>query len=233
MKLPLMTYEPSSFVTLNDFEPAKELLSKHRHLIETLGDTIRSFGLEKHLGVCLLHKHFNITPQEALVEAIDSESIRIAPRSISELNGTIPYMWRLVLNEQGDQKWVPLEFVELSSVTSTEASFVERLANEIEFFDQFSQLLLSLGVANIFGLAIHHRKKLDFDRSTHVLLENDSFEERYMWMRPVPRASAASPDWTQTLWRFPTVGQAEVESECDQHGCAGHCTNHTPSTGVF
>lgn len=232
MNIQLHQYEPAAFHRLNAFETSKQLLSEHRHQIESLGDVIRDFHFEHSLGICLLHKHFELGSDELLVETIEQDAATIRPAAMSMLSDTIPYMWRLMGLDDGSIRWVPLEFVRKQSVEASHVEFVTQLSTATDFFASFTDRLLSLGVANVFGLALHHRSRIQFDRSALALLETDNISERALSIRPVPRERSASADWTQTLWRFPSVGGVLTDSECDQHGCAGHCGEHGGSTDV-
>lgn len=226
MNIQLDNYDHAAFQRLNEFVTSKQLLAEHEHEIESLGDVIRQFHFEHMLGVCLLHKHFEIEADELLVESIDSEAATIRPDSIAIRNHTIPYMWHLTGLEDGDLRWLPLEFVRKDCIEESHITFIDQLAGQTDFFAAFADRLLSLGVANLFGLALHHRDRIKFDRTNMKLLETDSPSDRLLSIRPVPRQSSSPSDWTQTLWRFPKRGGVVSESDCNGHGCAGHCGEH-------
>lgn len=226
MRIQLQKYSPAAFACLNDFESSKQLLLQNQQHIEKLGEVIRTFGFERHLGVCLLHKHFDLASDEVLVERIESKSSIIKPGPLSMKRDALPYMWCLANFDDNTKRWVPLEFAVRQSVEQEHLEFVAGLSSADEFFQALTDILVTFGIQNVFGISLHHRSRIDFDRSEQLLLETDSHSERYMLIEPVRRVRATQPDWTQTLWRFPKHGNAVAEAECSDHGCAGHCAAH-------
>ena len=209
MNIQLHQYQPTAFQRLNPFETSKQLLILHRHQIESLGDIIRQFHFERSLGICLLHKHFELDADELLVETIEPDAATIRAASVSILGDTIPYMWHLAGLDDGSVRWLPLEFVRKNSVESSHIEFVSQLSTATAFFSAFTDRLLSLGAANVFGLALHHRSRIQFDRSALALLETDNIAERVLSISPVPRERSVTADWTQTL----------AVSQFRRHGC--------------
>ena len=219
-------YDPLEFESLNDFDTSRRFLAMHADAIDGLGRVILDHGLENELGICLLHRHFKLAVDEILLEHASAGGSQIAPVSVSgvERDAVVPYMWRM-MERDGGCEWTPLEFVDRASLNEEVRRALDALPYHRAFLGDFAAALVAASVQGVFGLAMHHRQTIEFDRTQSVLLETESETERWMRIVPVDRSRCGSPEWTQTLWRFSPTG-SELAAACTQHGCAGHCALH-------
>jgi hypothetical protein len=93
-KLHLETVQWRHLVDIDEVLP----LSDDDHaVLKEIGDILRRHQLTDRFGVCLLHKHFDISGDEELVEETDAESrvstVRVAKR-VNNSGRTIETMWR-------------------------------------------------------------------------------------------------------------------------------------------
>ena len=70
-------------------------------VLKEVGDVLRKYGKEERFGVCLLHKHFDLSEGEMLVEETDEESrvstLSVRPAS-EDIGSSIETAWRFSLS---------------------------------------------------------------------------------------------------------------------------------------
>jgi len=207
------SYNSSVFMALNHFEIAKSLLEQHRSDINLLGDVICEYGLDESFGISLLHKHFSISDNEALVETRTDDEIRVSTMTYS--SNLTPYLWKF---ENSEGIWYPLEFSSSDAVMR----FNQKL--DSQFLKAFGMRLKELGLADVFGLSTLHR--LNFASNDEVaLLENTDHEARQLVIKAVPINVLEQEDSTETNWYF-TSNTSNTLVACTGSHCIAHCVNH-------
>jgi hypothetical protein len=63
-------YEPLLFAELPSFEEAQLNLARLEEKLETFGNVVSSHDGDDRIGLALLHKHFDLEPDELLVERV-------------------------------------------------------------------------------------------------------------------------------------------------------------------
>ncbi|HKO89879.1 MAG TPA: hypothetical protein VJU61_01930 [Polyangiaceae bacterium] len=224
----LLPYDAAVFQGLQDFFVARDDLPKHRDNITSLGDVICNFELEKHLGLNLLHKHFEIAADEIVVREFADDAALIRPYKIGEPGPLVPYLWILAEGCTG-KGFYPVEFVAFSDeVLRREALAVIETINGTEgFLDSLARELEELGTVELFGISgLFSRSPFVLDEDMS-LLETSDESNRVLTLRPTRKTVIKTEDTTQTLWTFipPPRGAARPESACMSH-CVSHCHNH-------
>jgi len=208
-------YSSNTFMRLNEFYVAKSLSEQHRSDINLLGDVICEYGLDESFGISLLHKHFSISDNEALVETRTDDEIRVSTMTYS--SNLTPYLWKF---ENSEGIWYPLEFSSSDAVMR----FNQKL--DSQFLKAFGMRLKELGLADVFGLSTLHR--LDFiTDENEAVLESTNHKLRQLILRPVSVEILEKEHTTETNWFF-TVDKAHVSTGCKLH-CKSHCRFHCPN----
>lgn len=202
----LKPYDHGVFDGLIEFEVAKAQLEEHRDTIGELGAIIRKFGYEDLLAINLLHKHFDIHPDEVIVRRFEhAENLAyMNPRSADEaLGSSVPYLWAYAPGRDGPG-WYPIEFVERSSVSC--GGFHALLYSDALLIE-LAEYLESSILAHLFGIAATYSRDGFTVDSGRTVLETTDEEARLLTLQAVPKAVVDdSPDTTQTLWIFNEAG---------------------------
>jgi len=77
-------------------------------VLRRCGAVIQKFSLEKSFGLANIHRHFNVAPNEVLVERDDVYGYTVRPEVQSTAQNFSPTMWKF----QGNQL-MPLQFKEV------------------------------------------------------------------------------------------------------------------------
>ncbi|PZV18575.1 MAG: glycerol-3-phosphate ABC transporter substrate-binding protein [Leptolyngbya sp.] len=219
----LTTYKPEVFENLDTFESAREQLEDKKDLLPELGDVIRRHGLNQQIGISLLHKHFDLTHEERLVEEFADNHAYIKPST--DCNDSLPYMWKLEQDEQsGERLWVPLEFVDSMATAATTVEQATVVANNPLFLKELAEKLSDLNVADLFGFSVLHRDEIHV-AAGNILVESTDEDARVLTFSALPREKVDPTTLTQTLWKFPTNGGVECVSDCDHCTHCTHCTH--------
>jgi hypothetical protein len=216
----LKEYAPTVFSNLNDFQIARKRLQEEQSKILCLGDVIIQHQLQQQVGICLLHKHFEMTPDEKLVEQIEGDRSFAKPVKHTEKVNAVPYMWKaqedLVLS---DYVFYPLEFVDSADTESWTAVIQNK-----SFLSDIAKALSDLNVIDLFGVSILHRDHIKLAEGETVI-ETSNEKKRKLNFAAVSRSSISPKiEVTQTLWSFSKLG----DGRCGGHSCSGHldCEGH-------
>lgn len=153
-------YRPDLFDALSHFDDIRDLPETVAPFVEELLHIIAYYGMEKDVGVSLLHKHFNLNPDEILLElpfglsgsvpAPGAQMSGTAPHRIDTAPSDIlPYMFTF-----DDLMPIPLEFTVNS--TSLERKLQNLRANG-DFVTDFVAILERTGMVGVLGFQILHR----------------------------------------------------------------------------
>lgn len=218
----LTTYKPEVFANLETFEAAREQLENRKELLPELGDVIRRHGLNQQIGISLLHKHFDLAPEERLVEEFEDNHAYIRPTA--ECADSLPYMWKLEQDEQsGEATWIPLEFVRRTDAAEV-SERAATVAQNPTFLRELAEKLADLGVTNLFGFSVLHRDTIHVAEG-NILVESTDDDARVLMFSALPRTAVDPKTLTQTLWKFSAEGGVEGVTECSHCTHCTHCTH--------
>ena len=137
----LLPYDATVFISLNDFPLARNWLEEHRQTIEALGRVICQHGLQKEIGVSLLHRHFQIRETEVLVRNRQNGEAVTTPAEYTSVSSSIaPFLWKLATGRSG-KGFYPLEFVRCSDKYETVSGQVSRIRAAADFLTKFAEAL--------------------------------------------------------------------------------------------
>ncbi|MEA5573493.1 hypothetical protein [Calothrix sp. UHCC 0171] len=225
----LITYEPTVFDRLHKFSDAKHSLANHKDVLGELGAVICKYGLQQKLGLTLLHKHFDLSPHERLIESVGDDKVYINPVAKVNEREIIPYLWKLSSGINGENctqnlSWFPLEFQYKSVAQSDDINAVESLAANSNFLKEIAIKLQDFGVENVFGLSILHREAIAIAEG-EILVETTDHEKRCFTLAAVNSSEVCKQELTETLWYFTTEENLGIASQCNSH-CIQHCFGH-------
>ena len=160
MAVVLANYDHGSFNSLPPFEVASPSFDNVHGLdivANIMTPLFRKHGVERTLGLQLLHQHFELQPKERLVD-FNGTSIPIVP-GIDQLLNFTPSVWGIEC-ANNKIKLSPLEFAlnsgDITLDTSSpwsKSNFDNFIASKEEFFIEYTQLVKDLGIEGIFGFA--------------------------------------------------------------------------------
>lgn len=222
------TYNPNIFNQLNEFSIAREKLEKCQdHLLE-LGDVICAYNLHQDVGVSLLHKHFDLEPQERLVEDFVDNQFLIQPRIEADCSDVTAYLWKVEAAQQsGTWNWnyFPLEFARVNHETHNIKEAAESVTSNHEFLAEMATKLSELGLADIFGIAIIHRGLIKLAEG-EIIVETTDDASRTLTCSATVQASIDPDKLTQTLWTFEPNKPVKGATACYIHNNCRHCVRH-------
>lgn len=219
----LTSYKSDVFDSLEHFFTARDLLEQAQDNMTELGAIIRRHGLQKQVGICLLHKHFDLSDNERLVEEFEGNNAYIKPTA--DYSDAIPYMWKVERNPtSGELVWFPLEFVRVTEAMSAAIQRSEAVVNNSGFLNEIADKLSELGTINMFGISILHRDTIKVAEG-EILVESTDDEARVLTFSSVPRQDIDPATLTQTLWQFPNTEGFEVGALCSHCTHCTHCTH--------
>jgi hypothetical protein len=133
----LTSYKPDVFDSLEHFFTARDLLGQAPNNMAELGAIVRRHGLQKQVGICLLHKHFDLADNERLVEEFEGNNACVRPTA--EYSDAIPYMWKVEQDRvSGEWVWFPLEFVRVTDAVAATVERSEAVVNNAEFLKEIA-----------------------------------------------------------------------------------------------
>lgn len=202
-------YNPVAFNELPHFNKAKTRVGDLAESINRLGAVIKKYNLQ-YAGVALLHKHFDITDEEILVENETDTKSELSPTSTKMYEeGTLnSYMWKVT----GNGKFAPLEFT--ASRDEKIINRIDEIRKNSEFLQEFGSLVRELKMDNFLGLTVFHRDHVSaVDGSTQELSD-----EVNRTLVVIPASEAAKTmteedhDTIQVVWKF--CGQVDGVEGC-------------------
>ncbi|HAZ46064.1 MAG TPA: hypothetical protein DDW76_26180 [Cyanobacteria bacterium UBA11369] len=227
-------YNPTAFEQLNHFDVAKSLLETNSHHIDELGDVICQYGLEDVVGLCLLHKHFELNPDECMVKEMAQSAAYIRPFSINYVQSLIPCAWRLGFNTESGQCVVyPLEFVPYSEKAELAYNLAHSINNASGFLLDFSRKLEEMGLTDVFGIfSLHSDIEIN---DNEILLETTNLRNRILSLVVTSKDEVDWKEITETTWKFTAIKEELDEldplgiciAHCRRH-CGSHCRGHCP-----
>lgn len=216
-------YCPSNYDTLNS-STDRSLCDAHRGRLAKIGEIFWDHGMQQDFAVVYLHKHFDMSPEERLVETILEHEIIIRP---SRTFGDVaPYIWRLVQNDDAPV-WSPVEFLVSNQWSALAFEQAARFETAVAFRRDLARFLTNAGVDQVFGVVSRHREGLlarcvvPFSQ----IVEQTDRQTRTLTLRaesvPTPQ-----PDLIETVWHFPErSADGRVAVGC-RNTCRGNGAHH-------
>jgi hypothetical protein len=216
-------YTPDLFLSLPNFQTARRSLERTRGYLKELGSVICRYGLQEHIGISLLHKHFSISPDEQLIKHFVGNSAYIRPYSRSIDGNVVPYLWKFEYNQiTGVQSFYPLEFVDTTRHALRGRVDAQKFVSSDMFLAEISTKLCELNLENIFGLCTLHGNSEIMLSDQEMLLEATDHVNRMLTLAPATKTLAET---TETSWQFTFDNDGTDVANCQIH-CQTHCTNN-------
>lgn len=206
-----MEYQFEAFGRLNAFAEAKASLRENRDRLTELGSVICKYGFEEHIGINLLHRHFDLRQGERLVRSYHDNRATMKPLTDSVYRP--PYIWQLEDLPSGLQGLRPLEFLDPSGGTISESVVIAgyMLENSPDFVEEFGANLVRLGLDRTFGLIALNSDWITLAED-EILVETTDFKARRLTLSPFKRAEISDLDeLTETVWSF----KVDTDLLCD------------------
>ena len=187
----LHDYDPSHFSNLYDFPDVYHFSTQEKPFIDDALTIVKEQRLSGVVSVALLHRHFQLSANEMLVEvqAANQSDISVYDRNTEVAKNSLPYMFKVVFDDITSEAFLqPLEFVNFGN----NAAAINRLNEDINavlqnptFLSMFYQHLSTHNFTNIFGITLNHRSNLKVEHSRHRgTTETSSVHERKLTVRP-------------------------------------------------
>lgn len=197
-------YYSEHFNSLPTFTQAQRNLEAHQDKLEAVGAVLHAHGLSHEIGIALLHRHFDLAPDEILVEKVyplRTQSVG-RPRPQDGHGKVLPHLFRAVINDNdGACVWFPVEFCDAENDDGTLAERYTRFAENGPLLNEIAQVLKAEGAINALGLSLFHGREEIPCASDEVLTESTDEVRRTLVMRPA-KQTAIGVNSTPTLWRF-------------------------------
>ncbi|MER3434672.1 MAG: hypothetical protein C4288_14920 [Leptolyngbya sp. ERB_1_1] len=152
----ITSYVPEVFDQLNSFHTAKSQLKESKAFLHQLGTVICRHNLQQKVGLALLHKHFDLVPNERLVEQTAHHTISITPVCNPDDATIAPYLWKMATDSVGEHSWFPLEFQDTLEATPDSLNTAETLEANQAFLQEMAVKLQELNLEDVFGISILH-----------------------------------------------------------------------------
>lgn len=245
----LRSFDHEVFNSIPDYHKVRHLgdidknLSSMLPIINKFGDIFIKHGIEKFAGLTLIHRHFLLKAGEYKVAKQTENELHIGaiafPGDDKLMSENInPYMF--LPRDIGEKEVLdlyPLEFVhhlDLSNITQIKAE-IEAIQN-VAFLRDFHEVAKAEGVEGIYGIILHSRDNISFDKKFQTLIEGSGTDDRSLVVKVIPREELKGSDSTTVGWSFHKNCQGKVfpmaqcysalhgESE-GIHNCEGwnHC----------
>lgn len=191
---------------IQDIDDVRSILTKaDNETIESIIGIISENGLHKELGICLLHKHFELSENEILVEAeIDDKLISMAIPAGSSKRKITPMVWR-VFNDQTPPIPLHWRIEEEDELGQVKQFFCSPILNRIK-------LLLAKNIDR-FGII---RKSLMEKRVSkgEILLEKTYINQKMLICSKISREGNSG---ISTAWYASSKKLASSDRYCDQY----------------
>lgn len=196
----LRDYDPAVFSALPDFPFARARLAEAEGQIDDVGGIICAYGFQDIIGLNLLHKHFELSPNEIIVRHFDADAAYMGPRAITSCEQEcVPYLWAYVPSAAAPG-WYPLEFVAAEQVRNVGDLVLLQYADRM--LDELGAKLVERGLETTFGIAALFSRTPLQPPPGHTLLETTDEAARVLTLRSTPLELVRDADTTKTLWIF-------------------------------
>jgi len=222
--------------------------------VYTLGSIILKHDMESDVGVWLVHKHFDLLPNEKIVSTVaPSKSaahelvLDVTPRTvianaaqethphaedapmISSTCPLIPHLFKL----SNSGVWSPMQFLSSSAETTVVSDRAMKLMAAQEFLQEYAAALLVMGVQNELGLSLKIEDVIGSDSTMGTLETTDGTPgaKRRQTISLLEEGVAVEEVRSATCWRFTKGpdGQVKMDAchckqQCDWNRWHHSCT---------
>lgn len=207
MAVALLEYNPKHYDTLppvlqagRNAEPSGAIEA----LESIIGRVFIKHGVDKELGIILLHNHFDLSPTEILVQFGNSAVPWHTSRN-PDLTNVVPAAWRFV--EKG---LAPYEFT-YSNPDGSNPAFVLNTEKHGAFLTELLAVLKERELTDVLGLVALEDKDID----SPPLVEIESGRSTIALnvdINPQPETDA----WIHVVWQFGTklAGSVQETQDC-------------------
>ena len=93
-----LTVAPTQWANLRDIHDVRPLNDDDFDCLTAVRDVLKQYGMQERFGVALLHKHFDMSPDEILLEETDviNRVLRIQPIPATTAGPNIQTIWMLL-----------------------------------------------------------------------------------------------------------------------------------------
>ena len=219
----MLPYHPQTFAQLNEFETAREMLESRKDDVDNLGLIICKHRLNEYVGVSLLHKHFELSERERLVEGFAGDKRCCRATAVFDDSSVTPYMWKVERAPSDGWRYHPLEFLPTNDTRLDFVKLSKPVIDNTEFLAEFASELVASSLTETFGISLLHRqviRRSDAD----MLVETTNAGTRELLFSVVPRGSVDPIRLTKTLWAFSGTDESDTQCAHCVH-CDHYCTH--------
>lgn len=193
-------FKKSSFDELNSLTKANEQLASEKKLLE-VGKIIRQYGYEKVVGLCLLHRHIDLSQNERLIEHLIDDCLVLEPKIIDASGDIIPFSWKFEYDSNFyTYSMVPLEFS--SKKTPFVETICEVILHDVNFLKDIAKKLNELNLLNIIGLGSLHQIKILINSTNDTIEEFTEPNTRSHILKGVKYDNSHHDTAINTLWTY-------------------------------
>ena len=221
------SYAPDVYGSLPDFAVTRNKASNVADSLAGIGDLISRRRLSSKVGFSLLHKHFDLSSNERLIEETGDNSTVVTPRPTDHKTAVSAYLWKAEsTDEQDHYDWYPLEFMATADVGAVTQGVASSLESDVVLLDQIAADLHRLALEDVIGITLLHRDQIEIPEG-NVLVEVTDHDARTLTWSPVPKDLYSSDELVQTVWRIEPDGALQSVGDCGHclH-CSGHCLHY-------
>lgn len=193
MKASLKPYSPTLYSELPLLEDNEFLPHKAPEAVTRIGGVLAGASLNGIVGISLLHRHFDLNPEESLLRRCTPTQVIARPATASVQR--FPCNWKFVTTD-GEIEIYPIEFIECSKQTQDLLNNSDRVEANLRVLTMIGAILQEYDLMNCIGLGL-----LFPNESTNndlVPIERTDEIERVS----VIERSRRSPESIETLWSF-------------------------------
>jgi len=208
---------PYSHQVFCDLDGPRQQHLRHKKVADMgpLRDVFKKYEMQNMCGLALLHRHYAIEEGEMLVEKINSVNSATMPMKAKDAPKVVPHLWKFYRG-----KWYPCEFLDVSvghEKLETAISFSEKVSTNEPFLLELSQVLVAMGVQNLYGLQTNHRDIFLRTDPTDTVLETTDVPARLSSIVVIPWDKKQPEYFTDTFFAF----NCDHPEKCPHHHPCG------------
>jgi hypothetical protein len=197
-----LVYDYTIVNSLPEFDEAKDRIARRHDQLLELGDVICRYRLHEDVGLCLLHRHFDLADGERLVGVYDEDDYVVGVASRDDWTGVVPSVWRV--EHAGADGWGyrPLEFADTAAGGARLGRRAARAMATPAFLADMALRLRDLELTDTVGIAVLDRLPGDLPPDATVY-ETSSHGRRTSTRSQIGKDSIPQgEEVTVTLWAF-------------------------------
>lgn len=220
------SYSPEVFSGL--LGPREQHLRQKETMdLSRLRDVFHEYHMEHTCGLALLHRHYDVSIDEIVVETINSKRSDSAPVKTESCPRVVPHLWRY-----HNGMWYPTEFLSIEGdhdKLSTAIELSNSVTSKADFLRDAGKVLEELGLHDLFGLQTTHRDLFLRSDPTDTVLELTDVPTRVSSITAIPQDQPQPEYFIDTFFGFAcrdpkTCGHAlHGRNACGWTACAYGC----------